>query len=380
MTDGANIPLTLTMQPNFAVITLTASDGGDIYLNDERKAAGQWSGRLTSGQYKVEVRKPSHRSSVTSVTARAGENQTVELTAPTPIYGSLNVKSNISADIFIDGKQEQSTTPAIVKNVLTGNRNVELKAAGYKPYRQTVEVTEGKIFDLNVELQEEEKTGSLSVTANVSASVYIDEKSAGITPVTAHNLSLRKKTVYFSAAGYKPLTKTVTIMPGQNEIYGELEKKKTISSATFINYRISPPTSYFGFSVGVCKRFGGYIQYRTDLLRQTGKDFLAEKNLIEPDEDFHGGERKYFRSSFTTGGMLRLFSFMYAYGGLGYGKYGAVYKVDDDFYSAGLVKGLEMEYGAIFKIGKVISLSAGYTTIAGSDFGELHFGIGLVFR
>jgi hypothetical protein len=158
MTDGANIPLTLTMQPNFAVITLTASDGGDIYLNDERKAAGQWSGRLTSGQYKVEVRKPSHRPSVTSVTARAGENQTVELTAPTPIYGSLNVKSNISADIFIDGKQEQSTTPAIVKNVLTGNRTIMLRAQGYENYMQTVEVTEGKMAEVTAVLQ---KNGSM---------------------------------------------------------------------------------------------------------------------------------------------------------------------------------------------------------------------------
>jgi hypothetical protein len=225
ITDGAAETLTLTMPPNFAVITLTVP-GGDIYINNERKGAAPWSGRLTSGQYKVEVRKPSHRPSVTGVTSEAGNDKTVPLEAPAPIYGSLDIKkTNVKADVFIDG-ENRGATPIILNRILAGSHSVELRAAGYKPHRQTVEIQEGKTLPVSVALQEEEKTGSLAITANTVATVQVDGKYAGHTPTTVRNLPLGKKTVYFQADGYKPLTRTVTIEPGYNpEVHGELTEK-----------------------------------------------------------------------------------------------------------------------------------------------------------
>jgi hypothetical protein len=454
MTDGTELPLTLTMKPNFAVITLTTPDGGDIYINDEKKAATQWSGRLTSGEYKIEVHKPSHRPSVRAITARAGENQTIELAAPAPLYGSLDVKSGgIQAAIFVDGK-EHGTTPAIIPNVLMGNRIVELRAADYKPFRQTLEVREGKMETVNAALQEEDKTATLKITSNPSnalvffnnrhigttpltktkllagtheielrangynpyiqalvlkegetevvdatlqkeaatlritsspsnASVSIDGTTAGTTPVTKTNLPLGKKTVSFTKDGYKPLQKTIDLMSGNNEIEGVLKQKKVIRTVWMLGYRFSPPTSYLGVSLGVCKRVGGYVQFRTDVIAKGDSKFLTEEDLMTPDENFNGGEKKYYRSSLTAGGLLRLFSFLYLYGGAGYGKYGTVYESEayliKSWYSAGLIKGLELEYGATFRLFKICSLTAGYSTIIGSDFGELHFGAGFIF-
>jgi hypothetical protein len=389
ITDGATEALMLAMQPNFAVITLTTPNGGDIYINDERKGAAQWSGRLTPGQYKVEVRKPSHRPSVTTVASEAGKDKTVPLEAPVPIYGSLNITANVAAQIYIDDKSTGETTPYLMNQVLEGSHSIELRANGYKPYRQTMEVQEGKTLPVSAALQEEEKTGSLNITANTMAAVEVDGKHIGHAPTTVKDLSLGKKTVSFLASGYKPLTQTVTIMPGSNSIYGELKEKPVIHPAWFIDYRMSPPTSYAGFSVGYCKRWGGYLQYRTDTNSKMDESEL-EDAIDVGTEELSSGKKKYFRSSITAGGMLRLFKFMYVYGGLGYGKYGTVYKVeriygtyqssvDGIFCTAGLIKGLELEYGATFRVWKAISLTAGYSTIAGSDFGELHFGIGLIF-
>jgi hypothetical protein len=261
-----------------------------------------------------------------------------------------------------------------------GSRSIELRANGYKPHRQTVEIQEGKVHPIAAALQEEEKTGSLRIAANISnAAVSIDGRHVGYTPTVVSDLLLGRKEVSFQASGYKPLTQTVTIMPGYNTTYGELKAKKVIRPVLFLEYRLSPPTSYFGLSIGYCKRLGAYFQYRTDLLR-TGDSFLKEDMLQDAGDYFYGGEKKYFRSSITGGGMLRLFSFMYVYGGLGYGKYGAVYQEGDDsyaiFYSDGLIKGLELEYGAILKLWK-FSFTAGYSTINKSNFGELHFGVGL---
>ncbi|MDR0833393.1 MAG: PEGA domain-containing protein [Candidatus Symbiothrix sp.] len=144
--------LTPELQPAFAVITL--SGGGAIYVNDERKAASTWSGRLMPGLYKVEVKKPAHRPSITSIEVKAGENQTIPLQAPTPIYGSLNISSNVvDAVLMIDGVKQKETTPAIIQNVLMGRHTIELQAGGYQSYRQEIEVEEGKIVELKAELQ-----------------------------------------------------------------------------------------------------------------------------------------------------------------------------------------------------------------------------------
>jgi hypothetical protein len=375
MTDGAVESLPLSMQPNFAVITLTTTGGGDIYINDEKKATARWSGRLSPGQYKVEVRKPSHRASITAIETKAGEEKTIPLEEPTPMYGSLDVKSeNINANIFVDGK-EQGTAPSIIKNVLVGSHSVELRAAGYKPFQQTVNITEGKMETVNAALQEEDKTATLKITSSPSyVSVSIDDNFAGTTPVTKNDLPLGRKTVSFTKSGYKPLKKTIDLAPGENEIEGVLKEKSVIHSVWLLDYRISPPTSYLGLSVGYCKRLGGYFQLRMDL------NEIKTENLVNVDEHFSGGERKYYRRSITAGGMLRLFSFMYVYGGLGSGQYGAVYDAGGKIYSAGLISGLELEYGATFKVWKALSVTAGYSTIAGSDFGELHFGVGYIFQ
>ncbi|GHT37990.1 hypothetical protein AGMMS49965_00050 [Bacteroidia bacterium] len=142
--------LTPDLKSAFAAISLNGD--GDIYVNDERKAAGSWNGRLMPGQYKVEVRKASHRSSVRSIEVKAGENQTIPLQAPAPMYGSLNVSANVeNAAILIDGVKQKETTPDIIKNVLIGKREIEIQASDNQFYKQEIEVTEGKILFIDAQ-------------------------------------------------------------------------------------------------------------------------------------------------------------------------------------------------------------------------------------
>jgi hypothetical protein len=226
VSDGQTTTLHIAMKPNFAALTFNAD--GDIYINEEYKAGGTWNGRLTPGVYKVEVRKPSHRSSVATITSEAGKDKTVSLEAPEPIYGSLEMKeTNVKAGIFIDG-ENRGTTPVIINRVLVGSHTLEMRAEGYKPHRQTIEIQEGKVLPISVELQEEEKTGSLNIKANTHAAVSVDGRHAGYTPTAATNLSLGKKKVFFQANG-------------------ELKRKPVIHPALLIGYRMSPPTSYLGF-------------------------------------------------------------------------------------------------------------------------------------
>ena len=151
VSDGQAATLNISMKPNFAALTFNAD--GDIYINDEYKATKTWQGRLAPGAYKVEVHKPSHRASFITLEARSGETRTITLEAPVPIYGSLNITANVTAQIYIDDKATGENTPYLINNVLVGNRSIELRADGYESYKQTVEIREGKITGIQPVLQ-----------------------------------------------------------------------------------------------------------------------------------------------------------------------------------------------------------------------------------
>ncbi|MDR3133099.1 MAG: PEGA domain-containing protein [Prevotellaceae bacterium] len=151
VSDGQTATLDIDMKPNYAVITFVTD--GDIYVNDEYKATGTWQGRLSPGSYKVEVRKASHRSSFTTVEVKADEIRTVEMEAPVPVYGSLDITANVTAQIYVDGQPTGETTPYLMNQVLASSHRIELRSNGYQPYRQTVEIQEGKRTNMQVVLQ-----------------------------------------------------------------------------------------------------------------------------------------------------------------------------------------------------------------------------------
>jgi hypothetical protein len=206
VSDGQTATLNITMKPNFADLTFNAD--GDIYINDAYKAAGTWRGRLASGMYKVEVRKSAHRPSLTTVEAKANETRTVTLEAPVPVYGLLNITANVTAQIYVDDKPIGETTPYLINQVLVGSHRVELRADGYQPYKQTVEVQEGKMATLQGTLQKAPTTryGSLNINANpvrfiiTAEGVYLNEKTWGGT--AAIGCRLNRYMALVAGSGY----------------------------------------------------------------------------------------------------------------------------------------------------------------------------------
>jgi hypothetical protein len=193
--DGDNRPVNITMPANFAQITLNAK--GDIYIEDQYKGAGQWSGRLLSGTYKAEVRKASHRSVIASVEVKPGYDRAINLPEPIPLYGSLDINANVTgADIYLDG-EFIDRSPAVVRQTLIGKHTLDLQAEGYKPYRQTLEVEEGKLLIVHPDMQE---AGS----------------------------------------------------------FLQIQKRKPVKTVYFVGYRASV-NAPAGISLGVCKSVGGYL-------------------------------------------------------------------------------------------------------------------------
>ncbi|GHT21141.1 hypothetical protein AGMMS4957_09480 [Bacteroidia bacterium] len=177
--------------------------------------------------------------------------------------------------------------------------------------------------------------------------------------------------------------------PSYNNNYSKKEKayqyKEPIETVGWLEYAYSK-TAPLQFALGVCGRVGGYARVKTDVNFSDGNNRVFNFNIVDDaglsKVDFN--DKKYYRFAVTGGLMVRLFEWCYLYGGAGYGKYGAAYKITDDektYYCPDFKKGLEVEGGMILKLG-IVSLSVGYNTLLrGSNsqrFSDVSVGIGLI--
>ncbi len=156
--------LDISLLPDFAEITLNA-DGAEIRVNNEAKGTGTWNGRLSPDTYLVETQKAGHRSATYTLVVKAGEDRTITLPQPTPMYASLDVSSNaVGSDVYVDGARVGST-PDIFQ-VLAGKHTVELRAGGYKSQSYTVELSEGSAEKLTANLEKTSRPADTNRNAN----------------------------------------------------------------------------------------------------------------------------------------------------------------------------------------------------------------------
>lgn len=156
--NGATQSVEAVLQPNFAEVSVSAPGESEIYINNELKGVGRWSGRLNAGLYTVEARKASHYSSSQSVEVEAGDKRTVTLSAPTPRYGSLNVNTRpVGATVSVDGTALTGTTPNIYADILIGEHTLTIAKPGYAEAEQRITVEEGKVLPVSITLTEKEK-------------------------------------------------------------------------------------------------------------------------------------------------------------------------------------------------------------------------------
>ena len=154
-TGGNTQNISHSLDANFATVHLTAPNNAEIYVNNEKKGVGYWSGELSAGDYLVEVRKESHHSTKTTINVQSGVSVNKTLEAPIPRYGTLQIESSpIGSTIIIDGK-EMGTTPQIIKNILIGERKISIKKQGYTQSSKNIIVEEGKVTQEKFTLQKE---------------------------------------------------------------------------------------------------------------------------------------------------------------------------------------------------------------------------------
>ena len=149
ITDGNVTSVTPRFDANFAVVTLVADSGTEILVNNQVKGTQSWSGELEMGVYRIECRKSGHKSAIQSVEITSSQPRTINLTLPTPIYGSANIISTpLMASVAIDGKSV-GETPLTLNNILVGKHTLTISKVGYTAYSQEISVAEGGVVDIN---------------------------------------------------------------------------------------------------------------------------------------------------------------------------------------------------------------------------------------
>ena len=228
ITDGEITNATIKMSENYVNVTINTDTESDIYVDEEYKGKGMWSGRLFDGDHILEARKINHKTSKKSVTLVLGETQNIQIDAPKPINGSLEITTTpMEADIYIDGKK-YGETPNYISEILIGKHELKLIKHGCAELKKTIFVEEGKVLSINENLE----TGKdVSITTGQSGDkVYVDGEYVGISPMS---INLPYGTHAIKAIRDSQIaTKDIEIKIGKNidNVYLEFGEIVSISS------------------------------------------------------------------------------------------------------------------------------------------------------
>ena len=184
ISDGRTYDAKIKLASNFVNVKITTDSKSEIYVDNELKGKGSWSGSLLVGRHVFEAKKELHKTTVQIVDIEAGNNKDIVLSDPKPICGAIDINTNpIGANIIIDGKNH-GTTPRILRDVLAGTHEVKLELKGYNTYKTTIVIEENDIIKIDEKLQssarpvKEKKTNKFNkytfATLNASYSNYGD--------------------------------------------------------------------------------------------------------------------------------------------------------------------------------------------------------------
>lgn len=267
----------VTLRPNYSQMTFVVNSNADIYINGVKKGTGKWTGILKAGQYQVECRQDNHKPTSQYVTVEENDNRTFTLTAPEPIMGTVAVTSTpLGASIMIDGK-DYGVTPKNL-DIVTGLHTVELSMNGYTPSKETIEVNETGVTSVNKQLS---RTTQVKITSTPDASISIDGKEIGYTPID-YTTEVGNHQVELFAQGYVKLRKNV-YFGGQPNINFSLQKK-SVSKSDYYAFIGTGAGTNFVASIGVGTHWNGFnveLNYsyglqKIKLKEDYGLDFSAK--------------------------------------------------------------------------------------------------------
>ena len=211
VSDNQTTQITPQLNTDYSIVTINVANDADIYVNNEKKGSGTWIGKLGTGTYLLEAKKEGHQSTTINVDISSKQPQrTINLNAPIPIYGSVNITSTPSmADIYVDGKNV-GQTPLVIRDILVGEHNLRIEREGYDNYSANIIVSNDDQTSVNITLYDE-SLYKIKLNCNVpSAILYVDDKKYGLVSDNIR-LSKGKHKICLTAEGYEDIVKEISV-------------------------------------------------------------------------------------------------------------------------------------------------------------------------
>ncbi len=142
------------------------------------------------------------------------EEEPVVAEEPAPAVGLIDIYVQPEAEIHIDGRWRASTDRFGPVELSAGSHDITLRQRDYKEYTERIVIRRGELSRRRIELQR--ITGSLDFTTVAGASVFVNGKFHGTTPLKAPiDLPAGKYLVELKKHGYLTWTGEVDIPPGE---------------------------------------------------------------------------------------------------------------------------------------------------------------------
>ena len=239
--DSQTTQITPQLSADYSTVTINVDNGADIYVNEKKKGTGSWTGKLGTGIYVIEAKKEGHRSTLTNVDVIAGqETQTINLSAPTPIYGSLNITSIPSdAYVSIDGVNV-GQTPLFLPEVIALKHEILITSKGYNDYKTSLIVSQGENNTIHA-VMDDVKQVPVRMHCNIpDAEVYIDGRSVGAISMLK-KLGIGEHSISVVADGYDEYKKTINVIDSKVQAFNTFNIIMDYPEVSFISDR---PNTY----------------------------------------------------------------------------------------------------------------------------------------
>ena len=238
---GEKQVMNLKMKPNFGTLNIstTPENGATVSLNEigTGKITPCSIEKVPTGDHSITLSRDMYETTTQRVSLAAGENQPVAVIM-NPTFAEVSVTTEPAADIYINGQMKSNATwnGRLNPGVYTFEARLEKHSTAIE--KQTVIVGQ----PLTVKLTPTPKTGNLRImTTPFEATIIINGKEMGKTPITLKNQLIGEYTVELSLAGYAVSVEKATVVEGKTmdvTIMLRREVKSVRSDSTEASYNL----------------------------------------------------------------------------------------------------------------------------------------------
>lgn len=208
---GARLPLDLRLEPLRATVLVHSEPvGASVSLDGaHRGVTPLLLPAVELGKHRVAITRPGYQEKVVELEVSGPTPQKIEAQLLTD-SATLRVESTpAGADVSLNGVP-RGQTPLVLERIPDGDSEVEVRAEGYAPFRQSIRLAAGDDEKLAIALTP--LPGTLQVVSMPEgARVYVDNQYRGDTPFTLAELAPGNYRVRVELAAHDPMARDVTV-------------------------------------------------------------------------------------------------------------------------------------------------------------------------